>query len=128
MSETSNNLLQVEIDGKKKQVYYDIDGTKLPVFIKEGGELFCRLSGGGDIVDIKPHYNNKLYIVKDFVRKESEEICGLDPESLKTQTFYKYNGNFISCKKINNFQIQDYGYSGRKEPSKRTYKTNEERS
>ena len=106
MSETSNNLLQVEIDGKKKQVYYDIDGTKLPVFIKEGGELFCRLSGG-DIVDIKPHYNNKLYIVKDFVRKESEEICGLDPESLKTQTFYKYNGNFISCKKINNFQIQD---------------------
>ena len=46
MGETSNDLLQVKISENEKQVYYDVSGIKLPVFMKEGGEWVCRLSGG----------------------------------------------------------------------------------
>lgn len=119
----NNNLLQVEINGKKKQVYYDANGIKLPVLVEENGELFCKLSEGG-IVSVNPYLkvkievageiiqfngNSKLYTAENITAtcRDYKEICNFDIESLNTQNFYKTDAATNFSEKINDFQIQD---------------------
>lgn len=47
MGYASNDLFLVKIGENTKQVYYEVNGKKLQVLVKENGELFCKLSGGG---------------------------------------------------------------------------------
>ena len=93
----NNNLLQVEINGKKKQVYYDANGIKLVVYVKEGGDLFCKFPRSEKTVSVKvfnkiresKSTNDTLDTDED---KKNEELCKELYEDLyvETEDIFKY--------------------------------------
>lgn len=110
----NNNLLQVEINGKKKQVYYDANGIKLVVYVKEGGDLFCKFPRSEKTVSVKvfnkiresKSTNDTLDTDED---KKNEELCKELYEDLyvETEDIFKYEEVNKYTPKDEDFFIKD---------------------